>query len=329
MNIVGSLLQPTARYTESHESGSVSDTIESGVRTRVVTNVYQCYKSEVRDVTKSLEKYPAALLSAGGRKANGLLANYINWGAGYELTGVNVLEISPHMSKVSAQYTAEDPAGADGVEASGDTRGGILGRFLEGGEIYAETPASGKLREERVFLSDSFGWNWGLNVDKAIICMKSDARVVADSLSLAPSELITNKGSGPTVNWGGSYGLVSIYGAALSPSFYGITARYRRNIAEAIYRPPSGVLISCLSGVCSIIWNVVKFEEIDSQLPAITTGMDARIINGYTCLLLCNGIPFSDFTPSVSSGNKVLEWVLTGNRAQLKFCNEIWKELDT
>jgi len=45
-------------------------------------------------------------------------------------------------------------------------------------------------------------------------------------------------------------------------------------------------------------------------------------------LLTCNGIPFGDFTPSVTIGNKILEWVISGNNAKLMFCSEIWKEFE-
>ena len=326
---IGSLLTPTARYVESPESGSVSDDIDAGVRTRTVTNVYTCYKSEVRTVIGALDKYPAALLSCGGRKSNGLIANYVNWGAGYELTGANVAEISPHMSRISATYQATDPAGADGVAQTGDAKGCIIGKPWEGGGIYTETPASGKYREDRVWIANSFGWNVALNVDRYVICLKSDARTVADSLSLAPAALTTNSGSGPSVSWGGSFNMVSLSGSSLSPSFYGITVKYRRNIAEAIYRPPSGVVLACTAGVCSIVWNSVKFEELDSGAPTDTTGMDVRIINGYTCLLLCNGVPFNDFTPSVTLADKILEWRTSGGNADLYFCGEIWKSLGT
>lgn len=330
MNIIGSLLTPTSRFVEAPESGSMQDTITAGVRTRVVTNVYQCYKEETLAILAGLSTQPAALLSAGGRNPDGTPANFVNWGAGFEIDGASVSEISPNFSKLSVRYKATDPAGAVGTPATGDKTGCIIGRVFEGGRRYCETTASGKVDDSKVYLSDSFGWNLSRQVDVALICEKSDARVVADSLSLAPSSLTTNPYAGASIAWGGSYSLVSIYGAPTSPSFYAITAKYRRNQAWAIARPPSGLVLGCTAGVCSLVWGGVTFEELDSGDPANTTGLDVQIINGWTCLLTCNGVPFSDFTPSAAAqvGDKVLEWETSGNNAKLKFCGEIWKELN-
>ena len=328
MIAIGSLFTPTTRYAECPESGAVQDAIEAGVRTRVVTNVYQCLKSEVRDIISALDPRPATLLSAGGRNPDGTPANFVNWGAGYELTGADVSEFSPNFSRILPRYTATDPVGADGTPQAGVANGCLLGRPWEGGLRFVETPASGKMNDARVYLRDSFGWNRTRTVDLALICEKCDARTVADSLSLAPASLITNPYSGASITWGGSYGLVSLYGAPVSPSFYGITAKYRRNIAEAIAAPPAGVVLACTAGVCSIVWSGAKFEDMDSGLPADTTGLDVDNPSGYTIRMLCNGIVFSDFTPSVSTGDKILEWVITGGKAQLKWCGEIWREYE-
>ncbi len=322
---VGSLLTPSARYVECVESGAVSDSIEAGVRTRVVTNVYLCYKSEARTILAGLDARPAALLSAGGRNPDGTPANFVNWGPGFEIDGANVAEISPNFSKLSVRYKAIDPAGAAGTAATGDKTGCIIGRVFEGGRRYCETPASGKVEDRRVYLSDSFGWNLARQVDVAFICEKSDARLVADSLSLAPSSLTTNPYAGPSIAWGGSYSLAGIYGAPTSPSFYAVTAKYRRTQAWAIAYPPSGVVLGCAAGVCSLVWNGVTFEELDSGDPTNNAGLDVQIVNGYTVLLTCNGVPFSDFTPSHTSGDKALEWQVSGGDANLMFMGEIWK----
>jgi hypothetical protein len=323
---VGSLLTSSARYCECLESGSVSDSIDAGVRTRVVTNVYQCYKDEALTILAGMDTRPAALLSAGGRNPDGTPANYVNWGAGFEIDGVGVSEISPNFSKLSVRYKATDPTGAAGTAATGDKNGCIIGRVFEGGRRYCETTASGKVEDSRVYLSDSFGWNLSRQVDVALICEKSDARVVADSLALAPASLTTNPYAGASIAWGNSYSLVSIYGAPTSPSFYAVTAKYRRNKAWAIAYPPSGMVLACTAGVCSLVWGGVKFEELDSGDPTNTTGLDVQIINGYTILMKCNNIAFSDFTPSITTGDKVLEWVIDGGNAKLMFMNEIWKE---
>lgn len=329
MNRIGSLLTPSQRYVEAMESGAMQDSIEAGVRTRVVTNIYQCYKDEARTILDGFDAQPAALLSAGGRNPDGTPANFVNWGAGFEISGSSVSEISPNFSKLSVRYKATDPAGAAGTPQTGDKNGGIIGRVFEGGRRYCETMASGKAEDQKVYLSDSFGWNLSRQVDVALICEKSDARVVADSLSLAPASLTTNPYAGASIAWGGSYSLVSIYGASTSPSFYAITAKYRRNKAWAIAYPPAGVVLGCTAGVCSIVWNGVKFEELDSGDPANTTGLDVQIINSYTVLLLCNGVPFGDFTPSVTTGDKKLEWQVSGGDANLMFMNEIWKSFST
>lgn len=315
--------------TECPESGAVSDNVEAGVRTRVVTNVFQCYKSETRSILAGLNTRPPALLSAGGRNPDGTPANFVNWGPGFEIEGADVSEMSPNFSRLSVRYKATDPAGAAGTPGNGDKSGCIIGRPWEGGQRYMETMASGKVADSRIYLADSFGWNLSRQVDVALICEKSDARVVADSLSLAPASLTTNPYAGASITWGGSYGLVSIYGAPMSPSFYAIGAKYRRNQAWAIAYPPAGVVLGCTAGVCSLAWNGVTFEELDSQLPANTEGLDVRIINDRTILMLCNGIPFSDFTPSVTSGDKKLEWQIDGGNANLMFMDEIWKSFST
>jgi hypothetical protein len=326
---IGSLLTPSARYVERPESGAVSDSIEAGVRTRTVSQIIQCYKDEVRTIISGLDVLPAALLTAGGRNPDGSPANFVNWGAGFELNGADATEISPSFSKITARYTATDPEGGAGTPGSGTTDGCIVGRPWEGGLRYVETPSSGKAADSKVYLSDSFGWNLSRQVDVALICEKSDSRVVADSLALAPVALTTNPYSGASIAWGGGYSLVSLYGTPMSPSFYAIVAKYRRNQAEAIVRPPAGVVLACTAGVCSIVWNGVKFEELDSLLPDETDGLDVQIINGYTILMTCNGIPFSDFTPGAPVGDKELKWVVSGGNAQLMWMGEIWKEFTT
>ena len=327
MNKIGSLLTPSARYTECHESGALSDDIEAGVRTRQVTKVIQCYKSEVKTILAGIDTKPAALLTAGGRNPDGTPANYVNWGAGFEYEGADVAEISPHFSRVSLRYKATDPEGGEGQAAGSESLGGgIIGRPWEGGNRYIETPASGKCTDGRIYISDSFGWNLERQVEVNLICEKTDSRIVADALELSPTALTTNPHKGATIAWGGGFSLVSIYGSSISPSFYAIGAKYRRNKAWAICYPPTGIALACTAGVCSIVWGGVTFEELDSGLPALDNGLDVQIINDYTILMTCNGIPFSDFTPGNTIGDKKLEWVTSGNTAQLKFMGEVWKE---
>lgn len=327
-NIIGSLLTATERHTESPESGAFQDSIEGSVRTRVVNKVVQCYKEETRTIIESLDTDPSELLTAGGRNPNGSPANYVNWGAGFEFQGADISEISPNFSRIVAKYKATDPAGAAGTPQSGATTGCIIGRPWEGGLRYIETPASGKISDKKIYLPDSLGWNQERQVDLNLICEKTDSRTVADGFSLAPAALTTNPYSGAKIEWGGGYALVSMYGTSLSPSFYAISAKYRKNRAWAIVHPPAGIVLACAAGVCSIVWNGIEFEEMDSLLATDITGLDVRIINGWTALMTCNGIPVADFTPETRTGDKVLEWVIAGNRAQLKFCGEIWKEYD-
>jgi len=323
---IGSLLTGTARYVECPESGAISDSVEAGVRTRIVTNVYQCYKGESRAILAGLDAQPAMLLSAGGRNPDGTPANFINWGPGFEMNGKDISEMSPNFSRLSVRYKAIDPIGSAGIPQSGEKNGCIIGRPWEGGQRYVETMVSGKVADDKVYLSDSFGWNLSRQVDVALICEKSDARVIADGLSLFPASLTTNPYSGVSIAWGSGYGLVSIYGTPVSPSFYAITAKYRRNKAWAIAYPPVGVVFGCAAGVCSLSWGGVKFEDLGSGDPANIDGIDVRIINGYTALMTCNGVPFSDFTPSATIGDKKLEWVIDGGNAKLMFMDEIWKE---
>lgn len=329
MGIIGSLNVGALRYCEAPESGALSDSIAAGVRTRTVTAVYTCLKSESKAILAALPIHPDPLLTAGGRNPNGTLANMVNWGSDFELSGADVSEISPSMSRIAAQYQVTDPTGGDGVAQAGDAAGAIVGKPWEGGNRYCETPASGKAKDGRVYLSDSFGWNRERVVDFAIACLKVDARTVADALSLAPALLTTTGGSGAAVNWGGGYSLLSLYGAPISPSLYSITAKYRRNIAEAIAAPPAGLSLSCLAGVCSIVWNGSTFEAMDSGLGTETTGLDVDNPSGYTIRMLCNGVVFDTFTPTVTSGDKVLAWTIAGNKATLKWCNETWREYDT
>lgn len=327
MNKIGSLLTPSARFVELPGSGAFSDSVEAEVRTRTVTNAYACYKSEAKSVLAAFEAAPAALLSAGGRNPDGTPANFVNWGAGYTLSDADVSEISPNFSRLSVRYSASDPEGSDGTPQEGVKSGGLVGRPWEGGERYCETPASGKMSEDRVYDVTRFGWCRLRSVSLALVCEKADARIVADSLSLAPSRLVTNAHSGPRIDWGTGYRLADAYGAPLSPSLYSITAKYRRYYAEAIVAPPSGVVFACAGGICSIAWKGEQFEGLDSGL-ALDEGLDVDNPSGYTIRLLCNGVVFDAFTPTAASGDKVLAWTVAGNKATLSWCGEKWREYE-
>lgn len=328
MNEIGSLLTPTARFVESPESGAFSDSIESGVRTRTVSNVYHCYKSETKTVLAALETSPGALLSAGGRNPDGTPANFINWGAGYSLADAEVSDKSPNFSRVVARYSATDPSGAAGTPQTGAASGCIVGRPWEGGRRYVETMASGRSTEERVYDATRFGWCRLRTVSVALICEKCDARTVADSLALAPASLTTNPYSGAKIEWGTGWGLIDVYGAPLSPSFYSIVAKYRRYYAEAIVAPPSGIVLACSGGVCTIDWQGTRFEALDSGLPALGYGLDVDNPSGYTIRMLCNGVVFDAFTPAASTGDKLLAWTVAGNKATLTWCGDVWREYD-
>jgi len=328
MNVIGSILMPLVRYAEADESGALSDSFKDGVRTRTVTAVYHCFKSESKTVAKALPVFPSVLYTTGGRASDGSWAASVNWGAGFELVGIDCAEISPHLSRLAAQYKAEDPTGGDGVVPAGTPGGGIIGKPWEGGPRYIETPESGKCRDDRVYLADSFGWNRAWTVDVSMMCLKTDSRTVMDALSLAPTALTTNPYSGPSVAWGGGYSLVGITGSSASPSFYNIKATYRKNQAEAIFSPPDGIALACAAGVCSIKWKTVLFEDLDSVLPLIDDGLDVELdtTDTYLIHMTCNGVIFSSFTPSVTVGDKILKWVTTATSAQLKFCDELWKD---
>ena len=322
---IGSLLNGTDRFTETPESGGFSDAIAAGVRTRTVSKVFQCYKSEVRTIIGSLEAYPTELITVGGRNPDGSPADSVSWGADYQFNGVNVSEISPNFSLVSAQYLATDPTAAGGSALGGSTTGCIIGKPWENSERWMETVASGKVRDDRIYLADSFGWNRSRVVDLVLICLKTDTQTVADSFSLAPSTLYTNSGSGPKITWGGSFSMISINGTSISPSLMQMTIKYRRNIAEAIAAPPAGIEIGCTDGVCTIDWKGTRFEDLNSGNTE-TTGMDVDNPSGYLIRLLCNRIVFDSLDPGVSSGDKILAWTTTATKAQLKFCGVIWRE---
>ena len=326
MNIIGSLLTASARCVECPESGALSDDIEAGVRRRQVTKIVQCYKSEVKSVLTEIDTEPERLLTVGGQNPDGTPANFVNWGGGFIYDGADVSEISPHFSRVAIRYKATNPEGGKGQPGTGSAGGGIVGRPWEGGKRYIETPASGKCSDGRIYIRDSFGWNLERQIDVNLICMKTDSRMVADALELLPEKLITNPHNGATINWGRGFSLVNIYGSSISPSFYAIGAKYRRNKAWAMHYLPPGVVLGCDAGVCSIAWGGVKFEEMDSMQPGEDDGLDVRLINANTILMTCNGIPFSDFTPGNTIGDKKLEWITEGNVARLMFMGEVWKE---
>jgi hypothetical protein len=330
MNKIGSLLTSGARAVESPESGAFTDSIESGVRTRTVSNVYHCYKSETRAVLAALAPSPEALLSAGGRNPDGTLANFVNWGGGFSLSDADVSDKSPNFSKIIARYSATDPAGGAATPPTGVATGCIIGRPWEGGRRYVETMASGRSTEERVYDVTRFGWCRLRTVSVALVCEKCDARTVADSLALAPASLTTNSHSGAKIEWGTGFGLIDMNGAPLSPSLYSITAKYRRYYAEAIVAPPPGIVLSCSEGVCAIEWKNTRFEALDSGFPELGWGLDVDNPgpSGYTIRLLCNGVVFDAFTPTAASGDKVLAWTIAGDKATLSWCGEKWREYD-
>lgn len=327
MTLIGSILTPLARYVESHESGAASDVIEAGVRTRTVTAVYHCLKAEARTVAGAIPALPAALHTTGGRNPDGTWAPSVNWGAGFELSGITVGPASPYLARLEARYTATDPAGGDGTAPAGSPAGALLGKPWEGGLRYVETPASGKCQDDRVYLKDSFGWNRARTVDLSLICLKTDSRTIMDGLSLAPASLTTNPHSGASVAWGRAFSLVSIDGASLSPSFYAITAKYRRNVAEAVFAPPAGVSLACAAGICTLTWDGVLFEEMDSGVPTSAEGIDVELdpADPYTIRLTCCGTVMEDFKPTATTGDRILEWQIDGQTANLLWCGAVWK----
>ncbi len=327
MGMIGSILTPTARYAEAHESGAIDDQIEAGVRTRIVTAVYHCLKAEARTVSAALPVRPDPLLTHGGRNPDGSAAPAVNWGSDFELVDVTASEISPSLCRLNARYQATDPTAGVNVDRSGALGGGIVGKPWEGGLRYAETQQSGRAREERVYLPASFGWNRTNNVDVDLICLKPDSRDIADSLSLAPAALTTNPHAGAAIAWGSGFSLVSLSGSPISPSFYRLNAKYRRSRAEAIVSPPSGVSLACAAGVCSIVWGGLTFETHDSGVPAGTDGFDVELDteNPYRIRLKCCGVVMEDYDPGVSTGDKVLAWDTDATTATLLWCGRAWK----
>lgn len=243
MNQIGQLIENSNVFVQAVESGSFEDTFTDGVRTRVVSNIYTCLKSDVQSVIRSLSTYPSALLSDGGRNPDGTLADYINWGEGYASAGNDVSEISPGFSRITAKYTADDPAGAEGQARTGNVSGGIIGKPWENGERYAESPDSGRMSEERIYDEDSDTWTRTRSVDRVITCLRTDARIVADGLDLTPDDLTTRG-----VSWGAGYELYKVSGQPISPSFMQIIATYRIEMSD----PEAPAQVTAYSGTSVI-----------------------------------------------------------------------------
>ncbi len=327
--IIGSILTPSARYVEHWESGSFNDEIDSdGVRTRTVSKILTCYKAETRTVASSLSVYPDELHTTGGKNPDGSWAESVNWGAGFTLTDISFSEITPSLSKVTGQYQADDPVGGDGVAPAGMAGGCIIGKPWEGGNRYIETPASGKMRLDRTYLANSFGWNRVKNVDRDLMCLKTDSRQVADSFTLEPDSLSTNPYNDTAIAWGENYRLISMSGQSVTPSMFQITAKYRRNIAEAIYAPPDGIDLRCVNGICEIRWQDVLFEQLDSYNTVNLNGIDVELDadDPYMIHMTCQGMIMASSKPSVETGDKILRWNVDGTHAQLLWCEEIWKD---
>lgn len=443
MNQIGLLIENGKRYVQTPESGAFEDTWADGVRTRVVSNIYHCLKSEVQTVTEDFEQHPTSLLSDGGRNPDGTLADYIDWGADYTAAGHDVQEISPGFARITAKYRADDPTGAAGEARTGVASGGIIGkpwgageryaedtdsgaiseeriydedgdtwtrtrtidfvltclrtdmrvvadaidltpaslvaggvdwgagyeahtmsgqpispsfaritvkyridmsdpvapsqvtayagdrsivgRPWEAGLIYAETPESGRLSEDRVYIETQYGWNRVRTIDKILVCLKCDTRTVVDGLEVNPSNLTTNPHEGATIEWGRQYHLTGISARPISPGMIQITAKYQAELAEAIVTPPDGIELECANGVCTITWNDRLFESMDSLLPDLDYGIDVDF-SGYTINMYCNGVLFDSFTASGAPSTRILEWETDATTATLKWCGQKWRE---
>ena len=441
---IGALIESGKHYVGTVESGSFEDTFADSIRTRTISNIYTCLKSETKDVIDALVNYPTALLSDAGRNPDGTQADYINWGAGFSGAGNQVAEISPGFTRVTAKYIQDDPAGGVAVARSGSAAGGIVGKPWENGErfaetdqsgnisedrvydedtstwtrtrtisyiitclrtdartvadaidltpadlvtrgvswgadyevvnvygqpispsfynitakyrktlsdpeapaqitaytgttmigkpwesggIFTETPESGRLQDDRVYVASAYGWNRIRTVDKVMICLQCDILTVVNGIETAPNSLKTNENSGESIEWGRQYKLTGLSSSSLSPSMTQITAKYQGAFAEAIIVPPEDIDLPCNAGICSIIWKDALFETLDSGLPDLNYGIEVDY-EGCTINMYCNGVKFDSFTAGGTPDDRILEWSISGDTAILKWCGEIWRQYD-
>ena len=314
------------------DSGSVTDTWnDDGDRKRIVSQIYQCFKHDAKTVLRAIDNYPAPLYSPGGRNANGTVANQINWGSDFELDDVQTVPYGGSFSRLTASYKATNPTGGVAIAGVDDTDGCIIGGLHEWGEAYMEAPESGQAKDSRIYLSDLMGKYIQRDVTGVYICLKVDLLTILDAWNLAPTILYTSGGSetdgslAARVNWGYGFSVTEIKANPISPSFCKITVTYRKNIPEAVERPPSGMVIACSAGVCSLTWKGVLFEEWDSELGVCNQGFEIVRMSDTEAQIRCNGIAFSAFEAD-TAGTHLLEWAVDGDNARLKYCGQVWLE---
>ena len=318
---------------EAWDSGAISDSFSNGDRKRVVSQIFQCFKHDAKTVFRAIDDYPDPLYTPGGRNANGTVANQINWGSDFKLDGVGTTPYGGAFSRLTASYKATNPTGGVAIAGVGDTDGCIIGGLHEWGEAYMEAPESGDASDSKIFLSDLMGWYVQRDITGVYICLRVDVRTILDAWDLTPTVLYTSGGSdtdgslAARVNWGYGFEVQEIAAAAISPSFSKITVTYRKNIPLAVERPPSGMVIACSAGVCSLTWKGVLFERWDSELGVCNQGFEIVRMSDKEAQIRCNGIAFSAFEAD-TAGTHLLEWVISGNNAQLKYCGQIWKEYE-
>ena len=316
---------------EQWDSGAVTDSWDGDDRIRTVSQIYQCLKHDARTVLRAIDDCPAPLYSPSGRNTDGTVADQINWGSDFELIDIQENPYGGSLARLTASYKATNPTSGVAIAGVGSTDGCIIGGLHEWGLDYMEAPESGEAHDNLIFLSDLMGWYVQRDVNGVYICQKKDLITILDAWDLTPTVLYTSGGSdtdgslAARVNWGYGFEVQEIRASTISPSFCKITVRYRKNTPKAAERLPSGMVIACTAGVCSLTWQDVKFEEWDSNLGVCNQGFEFVRMSDLEVQLRCNNIAFDGFVADVA-GTHLLEWVVDGNNIKLKYCSQTWKE---
>lgn len=114
--IIGGLNELGRAYTEVAESPSVRDARVYVANDlgwyidRIITCTYSCFKRDLQTVLGVLNQTPDVLYTNAGANNNGSPATRINWGGGYELTGVTQpTSRSPSICRIQATYRKRVP----------------------------------------------------------------------------------------------------------------------------------------------------------------------------------------------------------------------------
>jgi hypothetical protein len=139
---------------------------------------------------------------------------------------------------------------------------------------YVEAPESGQSGYSRIYDSSQAGWMRRSWVKFTIYCYKRDLVTVMGLIPTNPTNLTTtggtnNNGTAATrLSWGAGYVLRSVNSDAVSPGVLKLSCQYEKDISEAQEVYPSGLTVSCVSGVYSVKWQGVEFRSYDNGLGA-------------------------------------------------------------